>query len=389
MAKRYRVVRLITRLNIGGPAIHTILLTAGLDRRRFASYLVAGREAASEGNMLPLAERTGVRPISVPELGRAVRPGQDLIAFGKVVRLLQRSRPAVVHTHMAKAGAVGRLAARLTGVPVVVHTYHGHVFHSYFNSLTTAAFLSAERMLARLSDRLIAVGEEQRQEIAHYGIGGARQLVAVPLGLELDPFLADTPRGALRAELGVPPDVPLAGIVARLVPVKAHETFLEAAAELRRGHPTARFVIVGDGERRAALEAQAGALGLGDAVHFLGWRHDLASVYADLDVVCLTSLNEGSPVALIEAMAAARPVVATAVGGVPEVVRDGASGYLVPPRDPVALAARIAEVLAAPETARRLGLAARDAVYPKYTIGRLIGDLETLYLDLLTEKGAA
>src|SRR4051795_6949723 len=139
MAKRFRVVRLITRLNIGGPAIHTILLTAGRDRSRFASYLVAGREAPTEGNMLPLAERVGVRPISVPELGRAVRPGQDLVAFGKVVRLLQRSRPAIVHTHMAKAGAIGRLAARLTGVPVVVHTYHGHVFHSYFDAVRTTA----------------------------------------------------------------------------------------------------------------------------------------------------------------------------------------------------------------------------------------------------------
>src|SRR5215218_6972409 len=171
MARRYRVVRLITRMNIGGPAIHTILLTAGLDRSRFASLLVTGAESPTEGNMLPLAERVGVRPVSIPELGRAVRPGQDLIAFARVVRLLRRYRPAIVHTHMAKAGAIGRLAARLTGVPVVVHTYHGHVFHSYFSSLTTTAFLTAERLLARLSDRLIAVGEEQRQEIARYGIG--------------------------------------------------------------------------------------------------------------------------------------------------------------------------------------------------------------------------
>ena len=171
MARRYRVVRLITRLNIGGPAIHTILLTAGLDRSRFDCLLVTGAESPAEGNMLPLAERVGVRPVSIPELGRAVRPGQGLIAFARVVRLLRRCRPAIVHTHMAKAGAIGRVAARLAGVPIVVHTYHGHVFHSYFDSVRSAAFLTAERLLGRVSDALIAVGDRQRDEIAAYGIG--------------------------------------------------------------------------------------------------------------------------------------------------------------------------------------------------------------------------
>jgi len=389
MARRYKVVRLITRLNIGGPAIHTILLTAGLDRSRFAPLLVAGAETPTEGNMLPLADRLGVRPYPIPELGRAVRPGQDLVAFAKVVRLLQRCRPTIVHTHMAKAGAIGRLAARLVGVPVVVHTYHGHVFHSYFDRLRTTAFLTAERALAHLSDRLIAVGERQRDEIAGYGIGSRRKLVAVPLGLELEPFLEAAPRGALRGALGIADETPLVGIVARLVPVKAHATFLQAAALLSNERPDVRFAIVGDGECRAALEAEARALGLDGVVHFLGWRRDLPAVYADLDVVCLASLNEGSPVALIEAMAAARPVVATAVGGVPEVVRDGISGLLVPPRDPQALAAAVGEVLARPDRARLLGLAARDAVYPKYGVQRLIRDVEALYLDLLAAKGAA
>ncbi len=389
MAERYKVVRLITRLNIGGPAIHTILLTAGLDRSRFAPLLVAGAEAPSEGNMLPLADRVGVRPYSIPELGRAVRPGQDLVAFARVVRLLGRYRPAIVHTHMAKAGAIGRVAARVAGVPVVVHTYHGHVFHSYFDSFRTTAYLAAERLLAHLSDRLVAVGERQRAEIAAYGIGDERKLVALPLGLELEPFLEPIPRGALRRALGLPEQTPLIGIVARLVPVKAHETFLQAAALVRDEHPDARFAIVGDGECRAALEARARALGLDGVLHFLGWRRDLPGVYADLDVVCLSSLNEGSPVALIEAMAAARPVVATAVGGVPEVVRDGISGLLVPPRDARAMAAAIGEILAAPERARALGLAARDDVYPKYAIRRLIQDVEGLYLELLAAKGAA
>jgi glycosyltransferase involved in cell wall biosynthesis len=389
MARRYRVVRLITRLNIGGPAIHTILLTAGLDRSRFSTLLVTGAESPTEGNMLPLAERVGVRPVSIPELGRAVRPGQDLVAFARVVRLLRRYRPAIVHTHMAKAGAIGRVAARLAGVPVVAHTYHGHVFHSYFDSVRSAAFLTAERLLGHLSDTLIAVGDRQRGEIAAYGIGTADKLVSVPLGLELEPFLQPSARGALRTALGLESATPLVGIVARLVPVKDHDTFLAAAALVHHERPDVRFAIVGDGECRQALEARARALGLAGVVHFLGWRRDLAAVYTDLDVVCLSSLNEGSPVALIEAMAAARPVVATAVGGVPEVVRDRISGRLVPSRRPEAMAEAIREVLGDAVEARSLGLAARDAVYPKYSIARLIRDVEALYVELLAAKGAA
>jgi glycosyltransferase involved in cell wall biosynthesis len=382
------VVRIITRLMVGGPAIHALQLTARLDHQRFAPLLVAGATTADEGDMLPLAAQLGVRPLFVPELGRVVRPGQDLVALARLVRLLRRLRPAIVHTHLAKAGALGRLAARLAGVPIVIHTYHGHVFHGYFSPARTRAVLSAEQFLAGLSTRLVTVGEQQRREIAGYGFDPCK-LVAIPLGLDLAPFLAAAPRDTIRPALGLPPHAPLIGIVARLVPIKAHETFLAAAALLRARRPDARFLIVGDGERRAALEAHAAALGLADSASFLGWRRDLPAVYAALDVVCLTSLNEGSPVALIEAMAAARPVVATAVGGVPEVVADGASGLLVPPRDPAALADAVESLLADPARAAALGRAARAAVYPRYDAGRLVADIEGLYDGLLAAREAA
>ncbi|MBX5492925.1 MAG: glycosyltransferase [Chloroflexi bacterium] len=387
-AARCRVVRIITRLNIGGPAIHTLLLTARLDRGRFQPLLVTGATTADEGDMLPLAAQLGVRPYFVPELGRVVRPGQDLLALARLVRLLRRLRPTIVHTHLAKAGALGRLAARLAGVPVVIHTYHGHVFHSYFSPLRTRAVLAAEHFLAGLTDCLVTVGERQRRELAAYGFR-PQQLVAIPLGLDLERFLAPTPRGALRRELGVPADAPLVGIVARLVPIKAHDDFLRAAALLHRERPDAHFAIVGDGERRPALEGLAAELGLAGCVHFVGWRRDLPAVYADLDVVCLTSLNEGSPVALIEAMAAARAVVATAVGGVPEVVQDGASGLLVPPRDPGALASAVGRLLAEPGHAAMLGRAARAAVYPRYSAQRLVQDIEALYTRLLAQREVA
>jgi glycosyltransferase involved in cell wall biosynthesis len=390
MPEKLTVLRAITRLNIGGPAIHAILLTRGLQNERFRSVLVGGQEGPGEGNLLDLADRCSVRPVMVEELGRELSLASDLAAVRRLYRLIRLERPQIVHTHMAKAGTVGRLAARMAGVPIVLHTYHGHVFHSYFSPRKTAAFLTVERMLGRLTDCMIAVGDKQRDELIGYKVAPARKIVSIPLGLEIEPLLgAEAERGRLRAELGLNGVHKLVGIVARLVPIKAHEVFLEAAAQIRRRVPNVRFVIVGDGERRAELEERATRLGVRDEARFLGWRKDMRAVYADLDVVVLSSLNEGSPVAIIEAMAAARPVVSTDVGGVAEVVANGQSGLLIPPRDPGALAEAVTAILSDPGTSERLAEAARRAVYPKYSSRRLIADIEALYLRLARAKGLA
>lgn len=386
-----RILRVITRLNIGGPAIHAILLTEALnDSRRFASTLVAGSTTEREGDMLDLATAKGVQPILLPALGREISPLDDLKALVRLVGLVRRLRPHVVHTHMAKAGTLARLAAWLAGVPVIVHTYHGHVFHGYFSARKTRLFLAVERALGRITARIVVVGERQREEIAHYGIARRGKLLPIRLGLELDRFFAaDEQRGQLRRELGVGPGVPLIGIVARLVPIKAHEDFFAAARLVRESLPEARFVVVGDGERRAELEALMEDLGLSPAVRFLGWRRDLPAIYADLDVVTLVSLNEGSPVALIEALAAARPVVSTAVGGVPEVVVHDETGLTVPARDPAALAEAILRLLREPALARRLGAAGRRHVYPRYASTRLVEEMRALYLAELAARGWA
>jgi glycosyltransferase involved in cell wall biosynthesis len=387
MPEKITVLRAVTRLNIGGPAIHTILLTQGLQNERFRSLLVSGREGPGEGNLLDLAERRGVRPVVVEELGRELSFANDLAAVRRLHSLIRRERPQIVHTHTAKAGTVGRLAARLARVPIVVHTYHGHVFHSYFGRRTTAAYLNIERLLARFSDCIVAVGDKQREELIGYKVAKADKIVSIPLGLEIENMLeAEADRGRLRAELGLDRSH-LVGIIARLVPIKAHEVFLQAAVEVRRCVPNVRFLIVGDGERRAELQQQAEQLGLDDAVLFLGWRKDVRAVYADLDVVVLSSLNEGSPVALIEAMAAGRPVVSSDVGGVGEVVRNGETGLLAPPRNPQALAEAVTSMLSDPGAAQRFGRAARAAVYPKYSSRRLIADVERLYLGLAARKG--
>jgi len=385
-ADRIRVARVIARLNIGGPAIHTILLTAGLDPTRFESLLITGVEAAHEGNMRDLAAAKGVQPLVIPDLGREINPWRDLRTLWALYRLFRRWRPAIVHTHTAKAGTVGRLAARLAGVPIVIHTFHGHVFHGYFGHRKTQAFICIERALARLSDRIVTVSEGQRAELAAYGIAPPEKIAVVPLGFELDALLhCQTHRGELRTELGLAAETPLVGIVARLTAVKNHHLFLEAARLIVQEEPTTRFLIVGDGELRGELESYARELGLADQVLFLGWRSDMPRIYADLDVVALTSRNEGTPVSLIEGMAAGVPVVSTAVGGVPDIVADGVCGYLVPPGDAVALARAIVALLRDQEKARTMGRAGREAVRDRFSVERLLSDVERLYTQLLAE----
>ena len=382
---RIRVVRIIARLNIGGPAIHSTLLHERLNSARFESTLVTGTEEAGEGNYLELHGRTANVEI-IPDLGREIRPLRDVQTLSRLVSLMRRIRPHVVHTHTAKAGAVGRAAAILAGVPAIVHTYHGHVLRGYFSPAKTAVYRGIERSLAWRTDRLLAVTSRVRDELIALGVGTAAQYRAVPLGFDLAPLLvAERRRGELRAELGVG-DAPLIGIVARLVPIKAHEVFLAAAAEVRRQVPGARFLIVGDGELRQALEQQTAALGLTDAVRFLGWRADIDRLYADIDVVALTSRNEGSPVALIEAMASGVPVVSTEVGGVADVVQHGVSGLLAPMDDAAGIARHILTLLADPAMRHTMGRHGRARVAATYDAGRLVTDIETLYEDLVREK---
>jgi glycosyltransferase involved in cell wall biosynthesis len=384
-----KVLRAITRLNIGGPAIHAILLTAALDDgAQFRSTLVAGTTAPHEGDMLDLAHARSIKPVLLPTLGRELSPLYDLSSLARMVRLIRQLRPDVVHTHMAKAGTIGRLAARMCGVPLIVHTYHGHVFHSYFGRAKTRAFLTIERLLGLATDRIIVVGDGQRDEIASYGVAPRDKLEPIRLGLELGQFLsAEQRRGQLRRELGVASDTPLVGIVARLVPIKAHEVFFDAAVKVLDSIPRTRFVVVGDGKRRSELQALVRRLGISEKVDFLGWRRDMVEVYADLDVVALTSRNEGSPVALIEALAAARAVVSTAVGGVPEVVIHGTTGLTVPSADPPTLAAAVVTLLRDRDLATQLGAAGRRYVYPRYDSTRLVEDVRNLYLRELVVRG--
>jgi glycosyltransferase involved in cell wall biosynthesis len=376
-------MRVITRLNIGGPARHAILLAEAMGGRGFDPHLVWGSVSPGEGE-LPVPE--GVAATYVPELRRELHPADDIRATRTLQRLIRRHRPTIVHTHLAKAGALGRVAARRAGVPIVVHTFHGHVLEGYFSGAKSRAFLVAERSLARKSDALVAVSSAVRDELLDLEIGRSEQWRVIPLGLDLGELLTrEVGAAESRAALRLPVDGAVVGIVGRLTAIKDHVTFLEAAARVARERQDVTFVVAGDGELRSELEVRAREL-LGDRCRFLGWVVDLPALYAALDVVVLTSRNEGTPVALIEAGAAGTPAVATRVGGVADVVRDGLTGLLVPPGEGDAVAAGVSALLDDPGRARAFGAAARQEVHDRFTIDRLADDLATLYRELLGGK---
>ena len=386
------VVRIITRLNIGGPSIQAATLTERLEAHGFRTHLIHGRLGDGEGDMRYLLPATASAHY-LPRLQRAVAPAADARVVTEIYSLLRRWRPRIVHTHMAKAGAVGRTAAAVynrTAAPAdrarVVHTYHGHVLEGYFGRMKSTAFITAERALARVTDRLVAISPRIQSELVHdYRIGRASQYRIVPLGFDLSPFarIDAAARAAARVQLGISEDVPVITPVGRLTAIKQHELLLAAARDVAATHRHLVVLIAGDGERRAELEGLSRTMNLGAAVRFLGWRRDLATLYAATDVFVLTSRNEGTPVALIEAMASAVPGVSTDVGGVGDVIADDGMGRRVRDGDARALAAAISELLMDRDRRRLLGARAREHVIARYTLDRLVDDVAHLYRDLL------
>jgi glycosyltransferase involved in cell wall biosynthesis len=394
-AEPIRVLRLITRLNIGGPAIQAITLSDRLTARGFRTVLVHGRLSAGEGNM---AERlpSGVDAIYLPTLQRRVAPIDDARAVAALCRLLYRVRPAIIHTHTAKAGTIGRLAAaihnRTAGrrAPVrVVHTYHGHVLDGYFGPVATRCFTSAERQLARLTDAIVAISLRIKTELlVGHRIGREAQYHVVPLGFDLTPLLAvdDVARQAARSALGIPTGAHVVSTVGRLTAIKQHRLFLETAQRIGQRDASALFIIAGDGELRQQLEASARTLGLEQRTRFLGWRRDLPTIYAATDVFLLTSRSEGTPVALIESLAAGVPAVSTDVGGVRDVIDSSDAGLLAPFGDADALAAAVGALLADRSRRRAMGEHGRGAMLARYTLDRLVDDVEGLYRELLARS---
>jgi glycosyltransferase involved in cell wall biosynthesis len=385
------VVRVITRLNIGGPAIQAASLSSALAPLGFDVTLVHGSLGKDEGDMSYLLA-PGARTVFVPALARDIRPLSDLRALVALYGAMRRLRPLIVHTHMAKAGLLGRLAAVSYNLTRgnrprarIVHTYHGHVLEGYFGRVKTALFIMLERGLARISDALIAIAPAVREELlVNHRIGRAGQYHLIPLGFTLEPFAAvdAAARKAARRALSIPADAPVVTTVGRLTAIKDQSRLLRLARHLADHHPGLVVLIAGDGELRPDLEAETALLGLAPHVRFLGWRRDLATIYAATDVFALTSRNEGTPVALIEAMATGVPGVSTDVGGVPAVIADDSMGVRVPLDDDAAFAAGVMRLLAAPDR-DAIGARARAHVLAHFDSRRLVADIERLYRRLL------
>lgn len=409
-----RVARIIARLNVGGPAKHVVWLTSALQPPEFESLLVAGTVPDGEEDMSYFAEQMGVSPVYIREMSREIS-WKDGVAAWKLFRLFRRWRPDIVHTHTAKAGAVGRVAGflyrwltleTLIGKPrpcKFVHTYHGHVFHSYYGAGQTRLWLAIERLLAKLvTDRLIVISKQQSVEIGEsFRVGRPDQIRVIPLGLDLDVFADyESRRATFRQELCVPDDAILVGIVGRLTAIKNHALFLHAIWRLKETDPACRrqgavrFIVIGDGSLRSLLEQQTRTLGLEKDVIFVGSRNDPESFYPALDIVALTSRNEGTPLTLIEAMANARPVISTTVGGVVDLLGPVTAtveagqynvhrrGIGVPAGALDALVAGLSRLIHDKSLREELGARGLEFVHVNYSKERLIEDIKGLYGEL-------
>ena len=342
--------------------------------------------------MRSFVEAQGVHLAEVPEMVGTTRLGPaDVMAVARIRCLIRHFRPDIVETHTTKAGVVGRVAARLESAPIVLHVYHGHVLDGqYYGPIKTWMARCAERLLARTSDRLVAVSARVKEDLVKYKVASPHHITIVEPGLDLVATSGcRRERGALRRELGLNPDVPLVGIVGRLTPIKNHQLFLDAAVGVLAVRPDARFVVVGDGEIGAAIRALAQRLGVMPRVTFTGWRYDLPTVYADLDVLVSCSKNEGTPFTIIEAMSAGCPVVATWVGGVPDLVEDHVTGLLVPPAPAEPLVAAILRLLADRDLARTLARSAAARAAVRFSPDRFASDMDALYRELLHASGVA
>jgi len=391
-----RVARIITRLNIGGPSIQAIGLTRDLTEAGYETCLIHGHLGEGEGDMTRLRPISADRAVYIEALVRPVSPFKDVRAFWRIYKTLLQWKPDIVHTHQAKAGTLGRLAAlaynstpKRVGKARLIHTYHGHVFEGYFRPAVTRVFLMIERWLARHTDVLIAVSPEIGNDLlSTYGIAHSQQVRIVPLGFNLDGLLAlsHTDRVAARQRLSIAEDAIVVTTVGRLTAIKHHAAFIDMAARLQQKSSRFVFLIAGDGELRSDLERQASDRRVDRSLRFMGWQGDLEQLYAATDIFVLTSRNEGTPVALIEAMAAGLATVSTDVGGVRDVITSPNLGTVVRAGDTSALVEAVAEFAEDPARCRKAGLEARTSVRERFHVRRLLDDIAHLYHEVLSHS---
>lgn len=394
-----RVIRILNRLALGGPVLNAVYLAKYL-APDFETLLVVGEKEDHEKSAAYLADDLGINYITIPQMGRAINPANDFFTYQAIKKLIKKFNPDVVHTHAAKPGALGRMAASAVKVPAIVHTYHGHVFHSYFNNAKTKFFIKTERFLARRTDAIVVISEQQKKELSiDFKIAPANKFHLIPLGLDLDKFAdcQEEKRQRFRAEFGLADDEIAIGIIGRLVPVKNHYLFLKGIKYLLdHSSKKIKAFIIGDGETRNDLENMARKVDIkftsqNDTFHphplvFTSWRCDVDVINAGLDLVVLTSFNEGTPVSLIEAQAANKPIVSTRVGGIGDIVVEHETALLADITDSETFCNNLLQVVEDDELRKRLGANSRDHVIKRFSYQRLMNDMSSLYLDLLEKN---
>ena len=387
---RFKVLHIITRLDKGGAPKNTLLTVSGSDKEHLEVTLVSGPSYDPEEDLEARTSESGVEFLVFEDLIRPIRPWQDLKATWKLWRFIRERKFHIVHTHTSKAGVVGRLAAILARTPVIIHASHGHIFTGFFNPFYSRILLLVDKLLSLFTDRIVTLTQKGLEEQVELGLAPRKKFVVIPSGVNLHRFMnARVDAAAKRAELGLPPEGPIIGVVAELDPRKGHRYLIEAMPHVIKGHPDARLLIIGQGPLKAELEAQTRGLGLEKAICFTGHREDVPELLNLMDVFVLPSINEGMGRVLVEAMACGRPVVASNLMGIPELVDDERTGCLVRPRHPDDLAAGINRLLDHPDQAREMGRRGREKVYPAYDESVMIQAYNHLYLEVLAEKGLA
>lgn len=394
-----RVLRIHNRLIIGGPAINVTYLSKYMEPEFETMLVIGGKDDHEEGADY-LAKELGLHPVVVEEMKRKIFPLQDGIAYRKIKELIEEYKPDIVHTHAAKSGIIGRLAADACNVPVIVHTFHGHVFHSYFNKFTTNTFIHIERYLAKKSSGIVAISESQKNELADvYKICPKEKIEIIPLGLDLDKFTLkqDIKRKDFRNLYHIADDEIAIGIIGRIVPVKNHELFVAASKKLiEQTQQKVKLIIVGDGDMRESMGEQFKAAGI-DYAYFpedrrnataicTSWQKDIDRVLAGVDIVALTSHNEGTPVSLIEAQAAGKPIVSTNVGGVSDIMQDCKCGFITEPNNIEEFAAALLKLVENEGLRKEFGEYGQKYVHSKFSYQRLVKDMGAYYHRLLDEK---
>jgi glycosyltransferase involved in cell wall biosynthesis len=387
------VLHIITRLILGGAQENTLYTVIGQQQNSaFQVTLLSGVDSGREGDLNAEAHAAGLDLVILPTLARAIRPATDLKALVQLYRFIRRGRYDIVHTHSSKAGILGRIAARMAGVPIVVHTLHSLVFHDYQRAWQNRVYIALKKLCAPMTDAFISVNAKTMQGALAAGIGSPERHFTIFSGMQLESFLTIGDQlsvAAAKKRLGIPPDAPVVGKIARLAPLKGHEQFFDAAEHIARLEPRAWFVLVGDGALRQECESRARALGIGDRTVFTGLvrPEEIPACIQAMDVVVHTSLREGIARVLPQAGAVGKPVVTFDLDGAPEVVRDGVSGYLVAPVDARELAERVVELFHDAERRRQFGRAGQEFAAANFGVELMVERINEVYFELLRRSG--